>query len=373
MPKDLQETIFNGNWLQEVETAVKEGLFQNKYKILVLVTADTTGRNTDIVSKCAGIFHRYGLVEETDCEYYWLLNILSEKKDSSVVRQLADAVQRSRKLQVITDVHQYFFNMEKSASLVRNLASELLDRKTEVPLVFLVRAQALQWVSQTIGTGNVLYLTDGSSTDYYEDPGGENFESVGEPFPKGEEADPISDPLEKLQIIPGDRKESKGAYPRGTAVREWYKKDPDLVRFETARIRKTCSEYTDGEMHFLKDRRCAYWLFTYQLGGQQCRILILYHHDFPYADPENILIIPMAPQFNEFRRLHGDAIDYTFSKEIGREVVAIRTKSREVPDGHGFAETAWKKYFSALSYNGNTRNKEYGRGIPLYEKLTFPW
>lgn len=356
MSNNIQNIPQTENWQDEIHRSIQDGSFRERYKILVLVTCDSTGNSTGIAGRCAEIFHGHGLIGEAQYDCHWLLEYLSADKDRILYEDVVKGVKTGRKLQVITDLHQYFYSSQRTASVLQNIVSGLAGWRTEVPAVFLVRSQALRWVYQTIGAASVLYLIDDSSVQYnapeMEDEGFETGGN-GESRPAGPTvAAPESDVSDHRENA-----EEKEDGNTDSQVLPWYRKRPDWLRFETARVRKACAGCVDEQMHFLKDSRYAYWLFTYNFRNTRCRVLAIYHVDFPDADPDNITLMPLEPAFEDFRRLHGELLDYRFDSELRRNAISIRVRREELQGSLGYAEVAWKKLYSAL-YNNHTGRKK---------------
>lgn len=357
MSNNTQNILQTENWQDEICRSIQDGSFRERYKILVLVTCDSTGNSTGIAGRCAELFHRYGLLDEAQYDCRWLLEYLSAGKDRILYEDVVKGVKKGRKLQVITDLHQYFYSTQRTASVLKSIVTGLTGWRTEVPVVFLVRAQAFRWLYQTIGAESVLYLTDGSSVQYNApEEEDEGFESVG----NGDRRSAGPTALTPEAGV-SDRRENSEKRKDGdpdSQILPWYRKRPDWLQFETERVRQSCAGYVDEQIHFLKDRRYAYWLFKYNFRDTRCRVLAIYHVDFPNADPDNITLMPLEPAFEDFRRLHGELLDYRYDSELKQNVISIRVNRRELQERWGYAEVAWKKLYSAMGYNNHTGRKK---------------
>ena len=407
MSLDIQEILYSSGWQEGVETAIARGLFRDQYQVLVLVTSESGGTvRTDegIPSRCAGIFRRHGLIEEARCDYFWLLEFLSSEPDRDAMERIIANVNMRKRLQVITDLHQYFYDEGRSSSFLRQIVSGLERINAGIPLVLAVRPEALKWVSRTIGMRNVLYLTDGSRTVHegiVPDYG--SFESAGTAGPAGSAMTGGRDETSKTgpSLIGGgdpgrwkdpgkDDRTSQRALPASEWIRktgssliggrvpgrrpgpekedsirqqafpepQWYRKNPGLLDFEVRRVRKSCSNAADPNIYFLKNDGHAFWLFSYPLHGEVCKVMIIYGAGFPDTYPDNISIIPLKPALGQFQRMH-TGIPFRYSAEFQREVVSIGVSRDQIPAGWGFAETAWKKFYSAVEHNNSIERKGY--------------
>lgn len=351
--------LHKNNWQDEVYKAITGGLFREQYKILVLVTRESMISRNGTANTCAALFQRYGLIEETQCDRYWLLEYLSAGKEKVLYDLVVNGVIARKRIQVITDIHQYFYSTERTTSVLWNIVKELEKCRTGVPVVFLANAQSAKWLYQTISTDSVLYIEDGSSVRYNTL---EDDEAVSEYGNRGEkrngglekyaEANNASPPFQKKVTDIQYRKSSE-------QKRTWYFEYPDWLRFETERVRKGCAGLANENLQFYEDPRYAYWVFTYRLNNIICKVHALYHAGFPNADPDNIMLVPIEPKFEDFKRLHGSLLDYKYNEELKRHVISIQVEQNELQGKSGYAEVAWQKLYSKLNgnnYNGEKRN-----------------
>ena len=354
MDQDTRDTLHANDWLQGLEKAIRKGLFKDRYKILVLVTAETSEsatRKSGTLAQCAELFHNYRMIVEPQCDYYWFLRFLSADAGGELLKRVLYGVKLRKRLQVITDLHQFFYNEKQSYSFLDGIIYEMTRMKTEVPLILLVRPQAFKWIKQVIGTQSVLYLTDGSYGEAeISTPDYNTFESGG-----NAETNIIE--RERRKVKTGPEAEPAHGRREDHAI-EWYKRYPELLNFEVDRIGKSCAAFASPKVYFLTDRH-AYWMFKYVYRDEKCTVLIVYNHNFPDADPDNITIIPLHPAGEQFKRLHRNVLDFRYSPEFGKEVVSIRVRRNEIPDGKGYAETAWNKFYSLLEYNNREIKRFY--------------
>lgn len=358
MTNNTQDTPQVVSWQDELNKAIVNGLFRERYKILVLVAYDSIGEKNAIAKECTALFHQHGLIEEAQSDCYWLLEYLSTGTEKALLESVVNGAQNCQKMQMITDLHQYFYNSQRSALLFKSIESELRGRRTKAPIVCLAKAQSARWLYQTIGATSVLYLTCGRSAlsgDYVNE---EAFECEEHEDIRNVKLTVFNLADDTLSTNEKDLREQEGKPGAKTYV--WYLDRPELLRFETDRVRKGCAGFAEKNMRYMNDRRYAYWIFEYYLYEVKCKVLALYHANFPNADLDNVSLVPMEPRFEDFKVLHGDLLDYRYDRSLKRNVISIRVRQEELLEQWGYAETAWKKLYSALNEDLTEKKRLFG-------------
>ena len=323
------DTERNGEWRGELKKLIAEGKLDGKQDSVVIETNEDFGNASKVARSCADIFYQAGWIEKPIYYYFWpleyLTNVDSQKR---LEDRLENALHSVEGITIIGDIHQYFYDEQRSKKLIQWIGDQQKRIKSCSPVIYLVKTDAGGWLRSALGKNKVYVIHDKETIPYKSDFSySERFEA------------PDSE-----RIAPSDMVRPQKA---------WYNINPGLLQQELQRVTLVFPDYVKNEVYYLNGNGQAFLRVDYTYKNTDCCIFLFFDLSFPNAAADNVCIVPMKPEFKAFKKLHNGVLSYRYHDSFKKEVVDLSVKPSDVPPRCGYAETALRKYFDYLNGKKN--------------------